>query len=46
MRMINRLIEPTSGTITIDGEDNRRLDADTLRRSIGYAIQASGCSRT
>ena len=42
MRMINRLIEPTSGTITIDGEDNRRLDADTLRRSIGYAIQASG----
>ncbi|MFI8695198.1 ABC transporter ATP-binding protein [Dietzia maris] len=42
MRMINRLIEPTSGTITIDGEDNRTLDADTLRRSIGYAIQASG----
>ncbi|WP_314037065.1 ATP-binding cassette domain-containing protein [Dietzia sp. CH92] len=42
MRMINRLIEPTSGTITIDGQDNRGLDADTLRRSIGYAIQASG----
>ncbi|KAA0918607.1 ABC transporter ATP-binding protein [Dietzia sp. ANT_WB102] len=42
MRMINRLIEPTSGTITIDGEDNRKLDPDTLRRSIGYAIQASG----
>ena len=42
MRMINRLIEPTSGTITIDGQDNRTLDADTLRRSIGYAIQASG----
>lgn len=42
MRMINRLIEPTSGTITIDGRDNRDLDADTLRRSIGYAIQASG----
>ena len=42
MRMINRLIEPTSGTITIDGEDNRSLDADTLRRSIGYAIQSSG----
>ena len=42
MRMINRLIEPSSGTITIDGEDNRRLDPDTLRRSIGYAIQASG----
>ena len=42
MRMINRLIEPTSGTITIDGQDNRGVDADTLRRSIGYAIQASG----
>ena len=42
MRMINRLIEPTSGTITIDGQDNRTLDADTLRRHIGYAIQASG----
>ncbi|MGX1597501.1 ABC transporter ATP-binding protein [Dietzia maris] len=42
MRMINRLIEPTSGTITIDGQDNRTLDADTLRLSIGYAIQASG----
>ncbi len=42
MRMINRLIEPTSGTITIDGRDNRELDPDALRRSIGYAIQASG----
>ncbi|HHX84613.1 MAG TPA: ATP-binding cassette domain-containing protein, partial [Actinomycetales bacterium] len=42
MRMINRLIEPTSGTITIDGRDNRELDPDTLRREIGYAIQASG----
>ncbi|WP_194860348.1 ABC transporter ATP-binding protein [Dietzia sp. SYD-A1] len=42
MRMINRLIEPSSGTITIDGRDNRTLDADTLRRHIGYAIQASG----
>ena len=42
MRMINRLIEPSSGTITIDGQDNRGLDADTLRRSIGYAIQAFG----
>ncbi|MFN7242146.1 MAG: ATP-binding cassette domain-containing protein, partial [Dietzia cercidiphylli] len=42
MRMINRLIEPSSGTITIDGRDNRTLDADTLRRHIGYAIQSSG----
>ena len=39
MRMINRLIEPTSGTITIDGEDNRRLDADTLRRKMSLAAE-------
>ncbi|PRX47823.1 osmoprotectant transport system ATP-binding protein [Prauserella shujinwangii] len=42
MRMINRLIEPTSGTITIGGEDALRLDPDTLRRKIGYAIQQAG----
>ncbi len=39
LKMINRLIEPTSGTITIDGEDIRTKDADALRRSIGYVIQ-------
>ncbi|MCE1179653.1 MAG: ABC transporter ATP-binding protein [Micrococcales bacterium] len=39
LKMINRLIEPTSGTITIDGEDIRSKDVDTLRRSIGYVIQ-------
>jgi osmoprotectant transport system ATP-binding protein len=42
MRMINRLIEPTSGTITIGGEDALRLNADDLRRGIGYAIQQAG----
>ncbi|PXY32737.1 ABC transporter [Prauserella muralis] len=42
MRMINRLIEPTSGTITIGGEDALRLNADELRRKIGYAIQQAG----
>ena len=42
MKMINRLIEPTSGTITIGGRDNKSLDADKLRRTIGYAIQQAG----
>ncbi|PRY34896.1 ABC transporter ATP-binding protein [Umezawaea tangerina] len=42
MRMINRLIEPTSGRITIDGEDTLSLDPDRLRRGIGYAIQQAG----
>ncbi|GAA1967171.1 ATP-binding cassette domain-containing protein [Amycolatopsis minnesotensis] len=42
MRMINRLIEPTSGRITIGGEDALKLNADTLRRKIGYAIQQAG----
>lgn len=42
MRMINRLVEPTSGTIRIDGEDNRSIPAYELRRRIGYAIQGHG----
>lgn len=39
LKMINRLHEPTSGTITINGEDIRRKNADDLRRNIGYVIQ-------
>lgn len=42
MRMINRLIEPTSGRITIGGENALSLDPDDLRRRIGYAIQQAG----
>ncbi|WP_228004478.1 ABC transporter ATP-binding protein [Amycolatopsis sp. YIM 10] len=42
MRMINRLIEPTSGKITIGGEDALSLNPDQLRRTIGYAIQQAG----
>ena len=42
MRMVNRLIEPTSGTITIGGEDVTRLDDVQLRRKIGYVIQQIG----
>ncbi|MEV5652463.1 betaine/proline/choline family ABC transporter ATP-binding protein [Nocardia sp. NPDC052254] len=42
MRMINRLIEPTSGTITIAGRDVTAVNPDELRRNIGYSIQQSG----
>jgi osmoprotectant transport system ATP-binding protein len=42
MRMINRLTEPTSGTITIRGRDISKLDPVELRRSIGYVIQQIG----
>jgi osmoprotectant transport system ATP-binding protein len=42
MKMVNRLIEPTSGRITIGGEDVMRLPAVELRRRIGYVIQQVG----
>jgi osmoprotectant transport system ATP-binding protein len=42
LRMINRLIEPTAGTITIDGDDIRSRSVTELRRSIGYVIQQVG----
>jgi osmoprotectant transport system ATP-binding protein len=42
MRMINRLIEPTSGRIYLDGDDVTRVDPDHLLRRIGYVIQQVG----
>ncbi|HBV09217.1 MULTISPECIES: ABC transporter ATP-binding protein [Glutamicibacter] len=42
LKMINRLIEPTSGEIIINGEDVTEMDGDELRRRIGYVIQAGG----
>src|SRR6266498_1301078 len=42
MRMINRLIEPTSGEILVDGRDVMRQDPVELRRGIGYVIQSIG----
>ncbi|MGX1804224.1 ABC transporter ATP-binding protein [Nocardia sp. NPDC055321] len=42
MRMINRLIEPSSGAITIDGRDVLGMNPDQLRRGIGYSIQQAG----
>ena len=42
VRMINKLVEPGSGTIRIDGEDIADIPAYQLRRRIGYAIQGLG----
>jgi osmoprotectant transport system ATP-binding protein len=42
MKMVNRLIEPTSGRIFVEGTDVMRLDPISLRRKIGYAIQHIG----
>jgi osmoprotectant transport system ATP-binding protein len=42
LKLINRLIEPTSGRITIDGEDVLAVDPIALRRRIGYAFQGIG----
>jgi len=42
MKMINRIIEPTSGRIFLDGEDVTKVNPDQLRRRIGYVIQQIG----
>ena len=42
LRMINRMVEPTGGTILIDGRDVMAGDAAVLRRGIGYVIQQAG----
>ncbi len=42
LKMINRLIKPTSGTISIDGKNIGSMDEVALRRKIGYVIQQTG----
>jgi len=42
LRMINRMIEQTSGTILINNKDIRETDPDRLRMGIGYVIQQIG----
>ncbi|MCA2228157.1 ABC transporter ATP-binding protein [Nonomuraea aurantiaca] len=42
LRMINRLVDPTSGTVSLGGRDVRELPAAQLRRGIGYVIQQAG----
>lgn len=41
LKMVNRLIEPTSGDVLVDGRSVRDVDPIQLRRNIGYAIQGS-----
>lgn len=42
LRMINRMVEPSEGTILLDGVDIREQPVNTLRRSMGYVIQNAG----
>lgn len=42
LRLINRLIEPTSGTLYLNGEDVTNMNPSLLRRKIGYVIQQVG----
>ena len=42
LKMVNRLYEPTSGKIYLNGTDIRKMKATELRRQIGYVIQQSG----
>jgi osmoprotectant transport system ATP-binding protein len=42
LRMVNRMIDPTSGTILVNGRDVMSVDAAQLRRGIGYVIQQAG----
>ena len=42
MRMINRMIDPTSGTLTVNGDDVTKIDPVKLRLGIGYVIQSAG----
>ena len=42
LRMVNRLVEPSSGELRIGGQDALRMDAVQLRRGIGYVIQNVG----
>jgi osmoprotectant transport system ATP-binding protein len=42
LRLVNRLAEPTSGTVRVEGDDVRNVDPITLRRRIGYVFQGIG----
>jgi osmoprotectant transport system ATP-binding protein len=42
MRMINRMIEPTSGALTVNGDDVTKVNPVKLRLGIGYVIQSAG----
>jgi osmoprotectant transport system ATP-binding protein len=42
LRLVNRLVEPSAGSVRVRGEDVTRADPAALRRSIGYAMQSVG----
>jgi len=42
MKLVNRLLEPTRGTILVDGDEIDKIDVIRLRRRIGYVIQRGG----
>lgn len=42
MKMVNRLVEPTSGRVLLEGEDVAGIDPVALRRRVGYVIQQVG----
>ena len=42
MRMINRMVDPTSGRILVDGKDISTVPTAALRRSMGYVLQGAG----
>ncbi|MFP4136832.1 MAG: ABC transporter ATP-binding protein [Halomonas sp.] len=42
LKMINRIVKPTSGKVFIDGEDTTGMDTQSLRRNLGYVIQQIG----
>jgi osmoprotectant transport system ATP-binding protein len=42
LRTVNRMVEPTSGAVLIEGNDVRQADLIALRRGIGYVIQETG----
>ncbi|MFC4555794.1 ABC transporter ATP-binding protein [Georgenia faecalis] len=42
LRMINRMVDPTAGTVSIDGVDVRQRAPVPLRRGIGYVMQSAG----
>src|SRR5712664_2564186 len=42
LKMVNRLVEPSSGQVLIDGQDVMSVEVTALRRRIGYVIQQTG----
>src|SRR4051812_17189713 len=42
LRLVNRLIDPSAGTVRVEGDDVQSIDAVTLRRRIGYVFQGVG----